>query len=440
MKNGGIDPYQQQRKGTNVKLFEITEQEVGLVESETLILITLGGLLILGPFLKSLMQRIHVPALVAYILLGFLVSVLDQHWQFVNPAFETTFSVLAQLGVVTLLFRVGLKSHTDMLLEKLPKASLIWIGDVLTSATFGFLISRYVLTLPLETSLIIATAFSATSVAVSVSVWDEVHKLGTNTGQLLVDIAELDDLSGVILLAVLLAIIPILHGNEGELIALVGTTSLQVLIKLALFIAGCYLFAHYLERKFTRFSRELEGSTTALTITILGAGLSIAAVAGYLGFSMAIGALFAGLAFSRDPEAVHSDAKFAYFYELFTPFFFINIGMQVDPAALVTALGLGMILFVAAALGKFIGVTGVAMLLLPKSDATLLGISMIPRAEIALVVVHQCRHTLGNVITDEVFAGMVLVSLATSIFSPLLLHHMLEKYTEAESNTASEDA
>jgi Kef-type K+ transport system membrane component KefB len=63
---------------------------------------------------------------------------------------------------------------------------------------------------------------------------------------------------------------------------------------------------------------------------------------------MAIGTLFAGLAFSRHPEAVHSDAKFAYFYELFTPFFFINIGMQVDPAALVTALGLGMTLFVAA--------------------------------------------------------------------------------------------
>ncbi len=95
----------------------------------------------------------------------------------------------------------------------------------------------------------------------------------------------------------------------------------MVVLKLALFIASCYLFAHYLEARFTRFSREVEGSTTALTITILGAGLVIAAMAGYFGLSLAIGALFAGLAFSRDREAVHTDAKFAFFYELFTPFF-----------------------------------------------------------------------------------------------------------------------
>jgi len=96
-----------------------------------------------------------------------------------------------------MLLRVGLKSHTSALLKKRPDASLIWIGDVLTNLAFGFIVSRYLLTLPMETSLIIATAFSATSVAVSVVVWDEARKLNTGTGQLLVDVAELVDLSGV---------------------------------------------------------------------------------------------------------------------------------------------------------------------------------------------------------------------------------------------------
>jgi Kef-type K+ transport system membrane component KefB len=82
-------------------------------------------------------------------------------------------------------------------LKKLPDASLIWIGDVMTNLAFGFIVSRYRLTLPMETSLIIATAFSATSVAVSLVVWDEARKLNTGTGQLLVDVAELVDLSGV---------------------------------------------------------------------------------------------------------------------------------------------------------------------------------------------------------------------------------------------------
>jgi len=108
-----------------------------------------------------------------------------------------------------------------------------------------------------------------------------------------VDIAELDDLSGVLLLAILLAIIPVLQGSAISLLPALGTTIITILLKLVLFITGCYLFSHYLESDFTRFNRRWENSTTGLTITVLGAGLAIAAVAGYLGFSLAIGALFA---------------------------------------------------------------------------------------------------------------------------------------------------
>ena len=395
------------------------------MEEEYQILLTLGALLVLGPFLKSLMLRIRVPALICYILLGFLISLLDAQWAFITPGFESTFSILAQVGVVALLFRVGLKSHTDKLLEKLPSASLIWVGDVLTNLVAGYLVSRYALNLSLETSLVIATAFSATSVAVSVSVWSELGKLRSDTGHMLVDVAELDDLSGVLLLAVLLAIIPALQSGNDGLFSMVGTTSLMVLLKLGIFITGCFLFAHYMEARFTRFSRKVERSITDLTITILGAGLAIAVIAGYLGFSLAIGALFAGLAFSRDPQAVQTDGRFAYFYEFFTPFFFIHIGMQVDPGAVYSAFGLGMVLFMVAALAKFVGVAGVAGLLMNKKDAMLLGVSMIPRAEIALVVIYQCSKVGEDIISAEVFAAMVVVSLASSIFAPLLLRSLL---------------
>lgn len=395
------------------------------MEEEYQILLTLGALLVLGPFLKSLMLRIRVPALICYILLGFLISLLDAQWAFITPGFESTFSILAQVGVVALLFRVGLKSHTDKLLEKLPSASLIWVGDVLTNLVAGYVVSRYALNLSLETSLVIATAFSATSVAVSVSVWSELGKLRSDTGHMLVDVAELDDLSGVLLLAVLLAIIPALQSGNDGLFSMVGTTSLMVLLKLGIFITGCFLFAHYMEARFTRFSRKVERSITDLTITILGAGLAIAVIAGYLGFSLAIGALFAGLAFSRDPQAVQTDGRFAYFYEFFTPFFFIHIGMQVDPGAVYSAFGLGMVLFMVAALAKFVGVAGVAGLLMNKKDAMLLGVSMIPRAEIALVVIYQCSKVGEDIISAEVFAAMVVVSLASSIFAPLLLRSLL---------------
>lgn len=397
------------------------------MQSEYTLLITLGLVLILSPFVKSLMERVGVPALVGYIFLGFAISVMNQQWSFVTSAFDSTFAVLAQLGVIALLFRVGLKSHIRVLLAKLPDASFIWIGDVLTNLILGFAVSRLVLDLPLETSLVIATAFSATSVAVSVAVWDETHKLNTPMGQLLIDVAELDDLSGVLLLAILLAIIPALHSNEAALLPSIGTTTFVVLLKLALFITGCYLFSHYLEPNFTRFNRQLTDSTIGLTIAILGAGLAIAAVAGYLGFSLAIGALFAGLAFSRDPQAVRTDAKFIYFHELLTPFFFIYIGMQVDPGAIAPSLSVAAILFVPAALGKFFGVAAPALRITKKTGAILLGISMIPRAEIAMVVLHQCHQLGDGIVPDNVFAAMVIVSVMTSTIAPLILRALLAR-------------
>lgn len=397
------------------------------MQSDYSLLITLGALIVLAPLVRSLLDRVGVPALVGYIGLGFALSMLDLQWSLITPASDAVLSTMAQLGIVALLFRVGLRSHTRALLAKLPDASLLWLGDVLTNLALGYLVSRYALALSLETSLIIAAAFSATSVAVSVAVWDELNRLDTARGQLLVDVAELDDLSGVLILAVLLAVIPILQEGGSQLMPLAGVTVLSVLAKLVLFIAGCFLFAHFLEEKFTRFSQRLEGTSTALTITILGVGLAIASIAGYLGFSLAIGALFAGLAFSRDPEAVHSDSGFAYFYEFLVPFFFIYIGMQMEPDALFTSLGTASVLFLAAVLGKFAGVAGPALLALGRSDAVLLGISMIPRAEIALVIMYQCRQFGEDIIPAGVFTGMVLVSLATSILSPLLLRRMLDR-------------
>ena len=397
------------------------------MQPEYTLIVTLSALLILSPVVRGLLERIGVPALVGYITLGLLISTLNQQWFFVTTEFESTISTLAQLGVVAMLFRVGLKSHTSALLAKLPDASSIWIGDVLTNIAFGFLISRYALALPLETSLIIATAFSATSVAVSVSVWDSMHKLNTSIGQLLVDVAELDDLSGVLLLALLLAIIPVLGDGEAALLSSIGSTSMVVLVKLTIFIVGCYLFSHYLEPGFTRFSKSCADSITGITISVLGAGLGIAAIAGLLGFSLAIGALFAGLAFSRDPEAVHTEARFSYFHDFLAPFFFIHIGMQVDPTAIISSIGMACILFVPAVLGKLIGVAAPALRVVEKRDAILLGISMVPRAEIAMIIIYQCSIFGSNIVSDEVFAAMVLMAIMTSISAPVALRLMLSR-------------
>jgi Kef-type K+ transport system membrane component KefB len=395
-------------------------------ENSKLFLAALGAVLMLIPFTKRACHRLGIPASVGFIVLGLVMgAVLRPIDGSSGPVFNGTFAALAQLGVVALLFRVGLRSHTSALLAKLPDATLIWVGNVLGSAAVGFVVSRYVLDWSLETSLIVSTAFSATSIAVALPVWDELGLRDSDTSATLLDVAELDDLSAAVLLAVLLGILPALLADNSNVWILAGVSTAVVLAKLALFMVGCYLFAHFIEADFTDLVRAMSDTAASLTISILGAGLAIAAVADFLGFSIAIGALFAGLAFSRDPDAVRTDGSFSYFYEFLTPFFFIHIGMQTDLSTLLSAVEIGILLFFAAALSKLVFTLAPALLTMSAREATKLGVSMIPRAEIALVVIYECRAIDSSLVPAEVFAGMVAVALGTSIVAPIVLRRIL---------------
>ncbi len=390
-----------------------------------MLMFVLGAIFVLNPLLGHFCRRMGVPVSVGYIVLGLLLGALLRPFDLQSTDFDSVFAALGSLGVVALLFRVGLRSHTSALLEKLPAASLIWISNVVGSLLVGFVVAHFVLSWSVETSLIIAVAFSATSVAVSVAVWDETGKLASSEGQMLVDVAELDDLSAAILLAVLIGVLPAMLVGQVDIWSQVGSASLIIFGKLAVFMSGCYLFAFFLEKRFTSFNARLSESESIMTISILGAGLAIAALADALGFSLAIGALFAGLAFSRDPNAVRTDGRFSYIYDLLTPFFFIHIGMQTDVGALFTALDIGLVLFVAAAGIKVVSTALPALLSMNRTHALMLGLSMVPRAEIALVVMYTCSAIDPALVPDDVFASMVLVSLATCIVAPVMLRKML---------------
>ena len=329
-----------------------------------------------------------------------------------------------------MLFRVGLESNLHGLLSKLPRAAPIWIGNIGLSGLPAYLVSYYFLDLAYIPSLFIAVALTATSVAVSAEVWREAKALGSPNGETFVDVAELDDLSGVAFMAFLLAVAPVLRaGDNDSTLVVVMTTSIILVLKLVGFVALCYFVARYAERHISQFLKKTDEPDSILMV--VGLGLLIATLASFFGFSMAIGALFAGLIFSRDPEAVKLETSFLPLHALFAPFFFIAIGLRIDPNSLGSALGIGGALFVVAVLGKIIGAGGPALMTTGLAGATLIGISMVPRAEIAMVIAQQGSDLGDWAMPPEVYSSLAMISIVTCLISPFGIRWIIRKFPQS---------
>jgi len=387
----------------------------------------IGLLLVVDLLLQALLRRTAVPAVVVHVALGFVLAVGEWQLSWLGDTGRVAIDLLGSVGIVFLLFRVGLESKVSKLLENLRGATLVWFADVTVSGSLGFLVAHHLLGLALVPSLFVAVAMTVTSVGVGVAVWREEGALDSKRGQLLLDVAELDDISGIVLMAVLFAVAPLLlDGNTGSLAASVGLTAASVLTRLLLFALAIALFARFVEAPLTRFVSRFEPEPDRL-ITVVCVGLVVAAMAGALGFSLAIGAFFGGLAFSRDHEAVKLDTYFDPLYDFFTPFFFVAIGMRIDPEVVGAALPLGLLLFPVAAAGKLLGAGGGSLIALRPGGAALLGVSMIPRAEISMVIMQYGMQLGPWAVSERIFSAMVVVSLLTCTVAPIAIRARLRR-------------
>jgi Kef-type K+ transport system membrane component KefB len=409
-----------------------------LVEPEfevTHLILVLGGIILLTILVGAGLKRIGVPSLIGFMILGFLLRVADSHWTFLSEEAIGIFDFLATVGIIFLLFRVGLESNLPGLKRQLKPASVIWLGNILFSGILGYVMSYFVLGLDLIPSLFVAIALTATSVAISVAVWQEAKAINSPTGELLVDVAEMDDISAMVLMALLFTTAPMLReGLDSTVIGVLFETLGWLSFKLVGFGVFCALFSRYLEHPITHLFRRI-GETPAKLLMIAGFGLIIAALAEFLGLSVAIGAFFAGLIFSRDPETVKLDTPFGTLYGFFTPFFFIGIGLNIDPGTLTTGLGIGGALLVVAIIGKLVGTGGPATLTTAWPGSLLLSISMVPRAEIALVIMQRGLNLGEWAVPGDVFSGMVVVVAVTAVISPMILRVLLKRWPQASEET-----
>lgn len=384
-----------------------------------------GVIVVCSILSKALLEHFDLPDLLGYLLLGAGLRILDGAWALVPPGGHQLLTFMAEFGVVALLFRIGLECEFEHLLKRLPGATVIWIVNIIVSLGTVFGVALGVLDWGFLPSLFVAVALTATGIGVSVRVWRSTDQLGSAKGALMLDVAELDDLSGVVLLALLTALAPELKtGWSPDLIGPTVATLSVTLGTMMMLVLGGFLFARYLERPLTHWLHDLQ-SRPDMMISVLGVGLVVAGLTALLGFSAALGGFFAGLIFSRDPLSVKIDASFDSLYDLFVPFFFLYIGFQLDLPVLVGNAGAALILLAAAVLGKGLGSFVPAAARMRPASAGALAVALLPRSEITLIVM-QRGLDLG-VVSQEVFGVVVAVVALTMAGVPLALRILLHK-------------
>ncbi len=378
------------------------------------LLFLLGILVALFLGLKALLKVVRLPPIAGYLVLGWLLRYVGQELDLITPQLEGTLLVLSNIGISFLLFHVGLETHIRRLARYLGRAGIVAASEIFTSGLLGFL-TAYFFGLSLTASLFIGVALTATSIAVSTAAWSDTDLSKTRAGTILLDLAIIDDIVAILLMAILFSFIPF---DQLDGLLIWKDISFFVL-KFATLILLCYLFARFVEPTLVKEVVKYERMPDSM-LTVLGLGLIIAAIAALLGFSFAIGAFFAGIAFSRDPQAVRMDASMQTVRDLFVPFFFFWIGFQVSFAALEGVWLFALVLVIAAIAGKFIGTWIPTRLVgLAARPATLVALATIPRASIALVIIE--RGLEMGVVPEAAYTALVLISLVTCIGTPLIL-------------------
>ena len=355
---------------------------------------------------EELFKRIGQPAIVGEILAGLAVgpSVLG----LVQP--DEVLEVFAELGVVFLLFWVGLETRITDLREVGRAAALVGIlGVVIPLAGglgLGFAIGE-----DGGTAIFLAAALVATSVGITSAVLIELGVLDTRPSRTILGAAVIDDVLAMIVLAVAVGV----AGGEGSGAPQVGNeaTSIAVVIVLAFAFVAFFALGGTQLLKAPRFS---ESPLLPAVIVCLG----LAAFAAQIGLAAIIGAFLAGMMVAETKDQHPIEDEVAPLYAFFPPFFFAFIGLQVELGEFADADTLLLLagVTVLAAATKYAGAWIGARSLGPR-DAAFVGVGMVPRGEVGIIVAGIGRS--AGVIDDQLFAVIVGMSILTTLAAPPLL-------------------
>ena len=362
-----------------------------------------------GKLLAEIFERFRQPGVLGELLAGVLLgpSLLG----LVHPN-ELTLG-LAEIGAILLLFTVGLETKPRDLLEVGWTAVLVGSLGVFLPFVLGLWYMRALGHNSIE-SIFVGAAMVATSVGITARVLADLGALSTRAARVILAAAVLDDILGLLILAVVSSLSTgQIHYVQLSIVAAEAIAFALVMIFLGSRVIG----------RFHPHVEKLRARNSAFILSIIFClGLSLASI--YIGMAAIVGAFLAGLALADHSDRWKLRENAHPLSEFLAPFFFVLLGVQVNVQTFAKPglIGLATMICLLAIVGKLIG-CGLGCLRLGIKDALRVGIGMVPRGEVGLIVagVGLTLHT----ISDAVYSIVLIMSMVTTLVAPPFLRMVL---------------
>ena len=405
-----------------------------------LVLEVLLGLIVilLGAKLGGdIFERFGQPAVLGELIMGIIIGnlhLVGLEW-FEPFKHDITLEILAQIGVIILLFEVGLESTVKEMMSVGVDSLLVATVGVVAPFFLGWGVGIWFL--PEADTLVhvfIGATLTATSVGITARVLKDIGKINTKEAKIILGGAVIDDVMGLVILAVVTGIIAAASTGVGGGISFAQVA--WIIAKAILFIVGALVIGNVVLPHYFKFAFRLKGKGIFLSFCLLICFL-LSFLAGQAGLAPIVGAFAAGLILDQVQYRDFSDRGKHYIEELvapigtfLVPIFFVSMGMAVDLTtfAHVEILGFAAVMTLAAIVGK--QVCGLAILE-RGINRVAIGLGMIPRGEVGLIFAGiGARMVLRGepVITASTYSAVVImVILTTLVAPPMLKKSMLRK-------------
>ncbi len=372
------------------------------MESKLLFIFEIGCILLAANIGGIVSRRLKQPAVLGQIIAGVILGLGILHK---TPMIES----LGEIGVIFLMFIAGLETDVKELKASSKSSSLIAFGGVvlpliLVASTSYFFTGSW------QESLFMGVISTATSVSISVQTLRELRRLATPEGIGILGAAIIDDVVGIVLLTLIVGMI------KPEF----GSSVFMVIGKIFAFFMFAFVFGTLIVKFATKFCEKLRIDDHIVSFSVVTC-LILAFISEELGVAAITGAYFAGVIFSMTEyrhKISHDISNVANL--IFTPIFFVSIGMGVDLSAASEAIGLGILFISMGVLGKIIGCgLGARMSGFSNESSLEIGIGMVPRAEVAIIIANLGVKV--GIIDHKGLAAVILMVLVTTLITPSLL-------------------